>query len=160
MKTKIIILLLVIHPLILFAQITHSVAFKDIQLKESQLNQDYLEIICDGLSKSGEQEGFPALPSKLILLSVPLGSQIESVEIVNPVIRRISLTKKIVPSQRVIPIKETSEREFVLPLQTVYNSDSPYPEEQIRIAGVNYFDYTNQIVSLEVIHKQMKCKGE
>jgi len=99
MKTKIIILLILIQPLMLFPQITHSVSLKDIQLTDSELNKDYLEISCEGLINNGEQEGLPSLPVKLVRLSVPLGSQIESVEILNPIIKTIPLAKKILPFQ-------------------------------------------------------------
>ena len=150
MKTKITILLLLMQPMILFAQIIHSVSFKDIQLTDSKINKDYLEIMSDELTNNEEQEGIPSLPSRIIRLSVPSGNQIVSVTLVNPILKTISLTKRILPFQGKIPTKEVSDKKFVLPQKAVYDSGSFYPVEQIRIAHIDYFDYTNQIVSLEV----------
>jgi hypothetical protein len=159
MRTKAIILLLFIQPLMLCAQIIHSVSFKDIQLADSKLNKDYLELVCEGLTNNENQEGVPFLPSKLIHLSVPLGSQIEFVTIVNPIIKTIPLTKKILPFQGKTPTKEVPDKEFILPLKAIYNGDSSYPVEQIRIAHIDYFNYTNQIVSVDVSPFQYDAKN-
>lgn len=159
MKAKIIIFLLLMQPLMLFAQIIHSVSFKDIQITDSKINQDYLEIECDGLTNCNEQEGMPSLPSKSIHLYIPSGYQIASVAMINPVVKTIALTKKILPFQGKIPTNGMSDKEFVAPLQTVYNSDLLYPGEQIQSARVNYFDYTNQIASLKVTPFQYDAKN-
>lgn len=159
MKTKIILLLLFVQPLILVAQITHSVSFKDIQLTNSKLNSEYLELTCEGLTDNKDEEGVPSLPSKLIHLNIPLGREIESITIVNPIMKTIPLAKKILPFQGQIPTKEIADKEFVLPLKTIYDSNTSYPNEQIRITHIDYFDYTNQIVTLEVTPFQYNAKN-
>jgi len=83
MKTKIIILSLLMQPIMLFSQINHSVSFPDIRVIDSEINKDYLEIVSDDLTISNEQEGLPSLPSKLIHLYIPSGNQIVSVAMLN-----------------------------------------------------------------------------
>ncbi|MDR0437336.1 MAG: hypothetical protein LBH22_03415 [Bacteroidales bacterium] len=95
---KIILFLIFLQPLSVFAQqITHSASFKDIQLVNSIIDTNYLELSSEGLIVTGKQEGAPSLLSKSIFLYIPPGYQIESVAMVNPIIQTISLTKKILP---------------------------------------------------------------
>lgn len=150
MKTKIAMLLLLMQPMILLSQIVHTVSFKDIQFTDSKINTNYLEIVDDELINNNEQEGVPSLPSKIIHLSIPAGSKIVSVTMSNPIIKTRLLSKKILPCQGKTPIKEMSDKEFIQPLNAIYDNGSFYPAEQIRIVHIDYFDYTNQIVSLEV----------
>jgi len=51
------------------------------------------------------------------------------------------------------------EKEFVPPAKSVYNNDSSYPIEQVKIAHIGHFDCTNQIVSLEITPFKYNAKN-
>lgn len=142
---------LLVVPSMVSAQLVHPILFDSVKIVDSGTNADYSEIELNGAFSGAIEEGAPLLPSKTVLLSIPAGSEIASVEIKNPKIETITLTKKILPFQGIIPINETVEpKVFIEPLESIYASDSYYPEQQANVAHTGYFDYVNRIASITV----------
>ena len=159
MKIKILMLLLA-TPFIISAQLTHKVSFSDVKVANSKTDEGFITIDVDGLFGGTEEEGAPILPVKTLRFSVPLGSEIESVEMLNPVIKSIKLEKKVMPFQGSRSIQESiSFNEFVSPLEAIYRKDAYYPAEQVMVSNVGYFDYTNQIVTISVYPAQYNPKA-
>jgi hypothetical protein len=150
-KKIIIALLFIIQYCFASAQMIHSVSLDDVKISSSKISENYFEIELDGLINNVEQEGIPVLPSKIVHLSTPLGSKIESIKIINQKIKTIQLKKKLLPFQG----KKTTNGigfndGFISPQRNIYEHDSFYPENQILNISTGYFDFDNQIVSLEI----------
>jgi hypothetical protein len=144
-------LVLIINPILVFSQDTVSVSMKEIKHFDSSNNKEYLNISVDGLSINTETEGNPELPSKIIQILVPYDKEIDTVFIAKPKIETITLEKKIIPFQGKISTGKMVSKDFISPVNSIYDSESFYPEKQVKILNVDYFDYTNQIASIEVI---------
>ncbi|GHU69256.1 hypothetical protein FACS189413_07850 [Bacteroidia bacterium] len=158
MKT-IIVMIGLLQPILLIGQIIHPVSFKDIYLQDSKIKGEYVEILpFDNLCFiANMDEGSPMIPSTTIHVYLPENSTIDSIFIKNPVIQTFKLKKAILPFQGEIPIKETEPKAFVLPRTNIYERDVSYPEQQIKINDIGYYDYINRIVSLNVCPFQYKA---
>lgn len=138
--------------LLSYAQVIHNVSFGRINIINSDIDVNYVEIKCNDLNISDVKISYPSLPSKTFRLIIPNDKDIASIEIINTTIDTIYLRKKILPFQGYISINQSySNQEFILPFDSIYNSKLPYPEDQITSQKIDYFDELYPIITLNII---------
>lgn len=152
MKNKIIILLMLFYPLVLSAQIVHSVSFKDINLSEAKMDTEYIEIESGDIFYNAFEEGEPDLLCKTIRILIPDGKAIASIEISNAKVNTFDLKKKILPRQKRIPtsLDKVVEDEFIFPSKEIYMKDEVFPLNQVLNAEIRLFDFEYPVANIVV----------
>ncbi|KAA0002735.1 MAG: hypothetical protein FE048_03140 [Thermoplasmata archaeon] len=109
-----------------FHAVEASAQFKEPYIIEEE---DYAVVVIDGM-KSHRSAEYPMLPYTTKVMTFPLGTKIESIEVKTSEIKIIQLSKKIKPAPE--PISLNMENAKVeIKEGSIYESNEPYPSDWI-----------------------------
>jgi len=151
------------RPAVLLAQIPHSVSFSRSNLVFSSVTAEdgitYEKVSLGDLQQTDEI-GKPSLPVRYVRLIVPFNQDVEEVVLEHVEKQTIPGTHFILPAQPPVPTSiDYQKPDFVKPDPLVYESDTPYPSEIVKVVHEGYFDGSNHIVTLAVCPLQYYPKS-
>jgi hypothetical protein len=96
-----------------------------------------------------DEIGYPMIPTLIYQYLIPLDSKFDSITIINKTKQQISGKYYIFPTQEPIIMDGRPAPDFVYPIDSVYNSDNPYPGKDLElIMDGNYMG--NHIITLKI----------
>ena len=137
------------------SQINYTVNLSSTDLSINPLtasdNNTYSFVSFTKLYASGDT-GKPILPVKVLHFYIPEGKDIDNISITTSSAITYSLSSKVFPAQKSIPISTTSTyQDFTKADSTIYNSNNAWPYEMVKMVDKGYFGGRNQIVTIAVI---------
>jgi len=145
------------------AQVNHYVKFQNKlgvgKIETCEDNNEYFKIEADNMVQF-EEIGKPALYYKYIKLVIPTGMGVGKININKKDVSERMLQKAVMPVQYPEPTSINYKKaDFVRPDDKVYNSNNPYPAEQVMVLDDGYMDGNIHIISLAVCPYQYYPKS-
>ena len=157
-KTIITIIVLICTSSLLIADYSGSVTTNQSELTFEQKDEYDLISLKNGYFTEGI--GAPKLPVKIKKYLIPLDMKPINISVTNTEQTELENQYYIYPAQTPQPTDGSEAPPFVEPIDSIYNSDTPYPDKLIEIIGdectMGYHVVTLRIFPIEYIPKQKK----
>lgn len=162
-RSLLLLVVVLVLPTLLVSQITHTTHFSSTDVRfskwrtfEGNTPNEYDQLTVAGY-RSSDKVGAPDLPVRYVRLIIPSNMDVGSVSVVKQGERLFDGKYRIVPIQPPTRMSQShQDRKFQPGNQDIDQLDAPYPQQQVRVVNVGYFDGGNRIVTLELCPFQYK----